>query len=615
MLSLIRTDANLVDEALRGGGSATEALVLRYQKRAYAVARANLASWTEPSDAVQEAFFQALRDLRSLRERERFGPWFLSIVRNVARRQAGRERPAVSLGQLSPESLPERTQGDSLEWRDFRDQLWQEVRRLPDGVREAVFIYYHEGESVRSVARALGTTTAAAKKRLQKGRELLRESLWRKLGDQIREMLPSAREWRAKGRQATLLLLAALPARGAIEAAVATSSAAPVLASKVFSSTPAMLGVFAMSKKALSLAFLFLCLSAASFWAGRSTRNAGGAAPASGDRSKDGVSRVSFLDLKDLHEKTARRLAEAEAHGRRLEDDLAALKRVPAPESKPAAAEVPSVSLPVSGINWTEFSSLVAKNLDVISPLNPPTPRSKADQDRFREIFGELLKLGARAKSVTPQPIFHEGIFNELTSALFKESLELTGEQSAKLQEATRAIFETLPEDAAEKPPLARYSLRREMARQILQSVEGFLGEDQLERWGAVEEFADYVFSFGEKALFGIDGNNLLPNLRWRNGLDEGQNQALMPAVAGYEAEARSVLERFGRSEGDIKNLSTEDRRKLDGEFLELQRRFEAQLLRHLSEEQKVKYQESAPMIIQFDFGNSTAMWGDPSFF
>jgi DNA-directed RNA polymerase specialized sigma24 family protein len=113
-----------------------------------------------------------------LREGESFGPWFLSIVRNVARKESRR------IGRFDPlevDPVDPRPAG-GLEWSDLRAGLWREVHRLPPLLREAVLIYYHEGNCVRAVARAQGISTALARKRLQLGRDRLREELWRKLG-------------------------------------------------------------------------------------------------------------------------------------------------------------------------------------------------------------------------------------------------------------------------------------------------------------------------------------------------------------------------------------------------------------------------------------------------
>src|SRR5262245_58823409 len=137
-------EPRLVRAARAGDAAAVEALVLRYQRKAYAVARAITAGSTaEPEDVVQEAFLQVLRDLPRLRRPECFGRWLLQIVRNVARR-ALRRQP-ITLVPVGPETEAAAPPSESPEQAELRRNLWREAGRLPEGIREAVFLYYHEG--------------------------------------------------------------------------------------------------------------------------------------------------------------------------------------------------------------------------------------------------------------------------------------------------------------------------------------------------------------------------------------------------------------------------------------------------------------------------------------
>ncbi len=205
------TDARLVTSALAGDPRSVEELVLKYQRRAYAVARAIGLNAAEPDDIVQEAFLQAISKLRTLRAPERFGAWFLQIVRNTARRQI-RTPLAVTLtpdldGTASRETNP-------VEVKEIEEGLWRAVKKLPESVREAIFLYYYEGESVRSVAAATEVSADVVKKRLQRGRELLRRALWHQFERTVREAIPSADDWTRRGRRLALMLLAA-PVSGA----------------------------------------------------------------------------------------------------------------------------------------------------------------------------------------------------------------------------------------------------------------------------------------------------------------------------------------------------------------------------------------------------------------
>ncbi len=80
------SDARLVRRVLSGRPEAFEMLVFRYQKKAYAIAHALGVPPSSLDDAVQEAFFQAYRDLARLADPAKFGPWLAQIVRNASRK-------------------------------------------------------------------------------------------------------------------------------------------------------------------------------------------------------------------------------------------------------------------------------------------------------------------------------------------------------------------------------------------------------------------------------------------------------------------------------------------------------------------------------------------------
>src|SRR2546426_6374828 len=197
MFGFSPSDATIVRRTVKGYPQAFEALVFRYQKKAHAIARALGLGPPDVEDAVQEAFLQAFRDLPSLRAPESFGGWFLNIVRHVSikelRRSArdqGGARPPNPLAATP--SAP--AAAEEIEQKDFREYLWRHVAELPQGTREAIFLYYYEGESVRAVARALGLSISGIKRRLRSGRQELREKLWRGLEQCLRETRPSARD-------------------------------------------------------------------------------------------------------------------------------------------------------------------------------------------------------------------------------------------------------------------------------------------------------------------------------------------------------------------------------------------------------------------------------------
>ena len=215
----VPTDADLVAGALRHRPSSFEALIDRYQRRALAIARSCGIPRDNLDDVLQEAFLQAFRGLRSLRTPAAFGGWFLRIVRNVAlksqRRQQLEHRTRASRGTVEMDAFEDpkiASTGAPLEQRELKDELWSAVDALPAGVREAIFLYYYEGRSIRAVATALEVTNSAAKSRLQRGREILRERLWHRLQEALDNESPNRKDLQRKSRHLALLVIAAAPA-------------------------------------------------------------------------------------------------------------------------------------------------------------------------------------------------------------------------------------------------------------------------------------------------------------------------------------------------------------------------------------------------------------------
>jgi len=266
-IPFLSTDALLVRRALLADAGALDTLVLRYQGKAHAVARGQGVPEHAIDDVVQESFLHAIRDLPRLRDHRVFGPWFLSIVRNNGRDLLRR------IAREGAEPLPEDIAAGNPVPVDVesREGLWAKVAELPEATREAVFLYYHEGKSTRAVARALGISVSAVKGRLEHGRKLLREKLWREVEESCRRTMPPRDEWNRRGRQLTLALLAA-PTWTAVEAGAGASiNMRGLLQGAGSSKLSTMMGALMSGKKiGFGVAGLLLLLSGTvAWWASR----------------------------------------------------------------------------------------------------------------------------------------------------------------------------------------------------------------------------------------------------------------------------------------------------------------------------------------------------------
>lgn len=163
----------LVRAAQNGDRAAFGQLYTRYSRMVHAVALSRV-SPTDAGDVVQEAFLRALRQLKTLREGEKFGAWMATIARRTAievRRRAARETA------LEIESGGASTQHDEMEAR----AALEAIRGLPKAYRETVMMRLVQGMSGPEIADRTGLTAASVRVNLHRGIKLLRASLERRV--------------------------------------------------------------------------------------------------------------------------------------------------------------------------------------------------------------------------------------------------------------------------------------------------------------------------------------------------------------------------------------------------------------------------------------------------
>ncbi|MGD2122427.1 MAG: sigma-70 family RNA polymerase sigma factor [Gemmatimonadota bacterium] len=172
-----RTDGELVQAALRGGTGDFGVLVTRYMRPGYLVALSVTGNPEDAEDVAQEAFLVALERLEDCRNPERFGGWFLTIVRNRARNLLRRERlrrgeelsPEISPGQGGP--------AEDLRRVEIRDQLEEGLKGLSEVRREVLLLHDLEGWKHREIGERLGIPDGTVRSHLHFARKHLRDRL------------------------------------------------------------------------------------------------------------------------------------------------------------------------------------------------------------------------------------------------------------------------------------------------------------------------------------------------------------------------------------------------------------------------------------------------------
>ena len=165
----------LVDQAKRGDEEAFDALARMVADRCMAIAFRILRDSYLAEDAVQAALVVAWRELRTLRDSDRFEPWLHRILTHECYAEARRRtRWSPDIRLLPVGGLAE---SDAVLTVNDRDQLERAFRRLTLEQRAVLVFHYYLDLPLREVAERLGVPFGTAKSRLHYASTALRASL------------------------------------------------------------------------------------------------------------------------------------------------------------------------------------------------------------------------------------------------------------------------------------------------------------------------------------------------------------------------------------------------------------------------------------------------------
>jgi RNA polymerase sigma-70 factor (ECF subfamily) len=164
-----------VDRAKGGDGEAFDALARTVGDRCMAIAFRILRDADMADDAVQAALITAWRELRTLRDPDRFEPWLHRILTHECYAEARRRTRWSADIRILPVDREQGT-GGILSVND-RDQLDRAFRRLTLEQRAVLVFHHYLDLPVLEVAERLGIPVGTVKSRLYHAVAALRASL------------------------------------------------------------------------------------------------------------------------------------------------------------------------------------------------------------------------------------------------------------------------------------------------------------------------------------------------------------------------------------------------------------------------------------------------------
>lgn len=170
----------------QGDISGLESLVKIHQLKALRVAYLIVRDYDVAEDIVQDAFLRAYERINQFDAERPWGPWFLRIVINIAKRTAVQRERHISLDNANADEeitldniLANITPNPEVlaEQSDLRHAVWAALGKLTPAQRATIVQRYYLDLSVKEIAANSDSPLGTIKWRLHTAREQLRDWL------------------------------------------------------------------------------------------------------------------------------------------------------------------------------------------------------------------------------------------------------------------------------------------------------------------------------------------------------------------------------------------------------------------------------------------------------
>ncbi len=201
----IDDDLPLVLLAQQGDYAAFEALVAKYERRVFGLARRVLGRQHDAEEVVQQTFLSLIEHIGGFRKEARFSTWLLRVATNHAlalmRRETVRRTSPLAEDRSDDDEFPrpqyiaqwKETPEDIASCRETRQLLEDALAEIDEKYRLVFILRDIEGMSTKETAKALDISISNTKVRLLRARLMLRERLTRYFGDDATRVMPGHR--------------------------------------------------------------------------------------------------------------------------------------------------------------------------------------------------------------------------------------------------------------------------------------------------------------------------------------------------------------------------------------------------------------------------------------
>jgi RNA polymerase sigma-70 factor (ECF subfamily) len=177
----------LVRRTLAGDATAFEQLIIRYERRIFALAMKLLGSTDDAQDAAQEVFLRMFKYIHRFDIHKPIEPWLMQMTVNVCR-NIGRNRqrrwdtfPATVDSEVAIANEC-RDPHSGLAEEQQRQMLWRALDTLPAKERLAVILRDIDGMTTAEVAQILGSSETTVRSQVSRARVRMKEAIDQMMG-------------------------------------------------------------------------------------------------------------------------------------------------------------------------------------------------------------------------------------------------------------------------------------------------------------------------------------------------------------------------------------------------------------------------------------------------
>ena len=154
----------------------TDEVVRFYSPMVYRIALTKTQSSHDADDIFQEVFMKLCLHEKPFDSEEHRKAWLIKVTINCCNSHftAPWRKNVVSMDDAMASQIPDETSEES--FGDGPD-VYAQVLKLPQNMREVILLYYYEDMSIREISEVLQTSEVNIKKRLSRARQKLKLEL------------------------------------------------------------------------------------------------------------------------------------------------------------------------------------------------------------------------------------------------------------------------------------------------------------------------------------------------------------------------------------------------------------------------------------------------------